>query len=204
MMDLLAATKNEGKIKEIDRLLKEGSLDVTVFSLSHFNISADCPETGDTFLDNSIEKSLFYSRMVTDIYTVADDSGLAVDALGGKPGVYSARYAGEPKDDERNIQKLLKELTHIENRKAKFVTVVTLSINGKVIESFTGEVEGVLLREKRGTGGFGYDPIFYYPPFQKTFAELTMEEKNQISHRAAAFKKLISFLDLEVLPVDRD
>jgi len=204
MMDLLAATKNEGKIKEIDRLLKEGSLDVNVFSLDDFDILADCPETGDTFLDNSIEKSLFYSRMVTDIYTVADDSGLAVDALGGKPGVHSARYAGEPKDDEKNIQKLLRELTGVENRKAKFITVVTLSINGNVIESFTGEVEGVLLREKKGTGGFGYDPIFYYPPFQKTFAELTMEEKNQISHRAAAFKKLISFLGLEGLSVDGD
>ncbi len=106
MMDLLAATKNEGKIKEIDRLLKEGSLDVNVYSLADFDILADCPETGDTFLANSIEKSLFYSRMVTGIYTAADDSGLAVDALGGKPGVHSARYAGEPKDDEKNIQKL--------------------------------------------------------------------------------------------------
>ena len=116
-------------------------------------------------------------------------------ALGGKPGVHSARYAGEPKDDEKNIQKLLKELSGVENRKARFVTVVTLSRNGRVIESFTGEVEGILLREKKGTGGFGYDPIFYYPPFQKTFAELTTEEKNRISHRANAFKKLISYLN---------
>ena len=195
MMDLLAATKNKGKIKEIDRLIKESPLDVNVYSLDDFNIFADCPETGDTFLDNSIEKSLFYSRLAADIYTAADDSGLAVDALGGKPGVHSARYAGEPKDDEKNIQKLLKELSGVENRKARFVTVVTLSRNGRVIESFTGEVEGILLREKKGTGGFGYDPIFYYPPFQKTFAELTTEEKNRISHRANAFKKLISYLN---------
>ena len=91
MMDLLAATKNKGKIKEIDRLIKESPLDVNVYSLDDFNIFADCPETGDTFLDNSIEKSLFYSRLAADIYTAADDSGLAVDALGGKPGVHSAR-----------------------------------------------------------------------------------------------------------------
>ncbi len=193
-MNLLAATKNKGKIKEIHQLLKESSLDVNVYSLADFNITADCLETGETFLENSIEKSLFYSRMKNDMYTIADDSGLAVEALGGRPGVHSARYAGEPKDDEKNIQKLLRELNNVENRKAKFVTVVTLSKNGKVIESFTGEVEGILLTGKKGTGGFGYDPIFYYPPLQKTFAQLTAEEKNQISHRAIAFKKLKEFL----------
>ncbi|MCP5106570.1 MAG: RdgB/HAM1 family non-canonical purine NTP pyrophosphatase [bacterium] len=198
-MKLLAATHNKGKIKEIEKLLREGSLDVTVVSLDDLNIAVDCPETGDTFLANSIEKSLFYSRMAGDIYTAADDSGLAVDAMGGKPGVHSARYAGEPKDDDKNTQKLLEELKEIENRKAKFVTVVTLSQNGKVIESFTGEVEGVLLKEKKGTGGFGYDPIFYYPSFQKTFAELSTAEKNQISHRAGAFGKLKDFL--KTLPI---
>lgn len=194
-MKLLAATQNKGKIKEIEKILAEASLDIQVFSLADFNIFADCPETGDTFLANSIEKSLYYSRMAGEIYTAADDSGLTVEALGGRPGVHSARYSGEPKDDERNIQKLLLELDGVENRKAKFVTVVTLSKNGSVIGSFTGEVEGVLLKEKRGTGGFGYDPIFYYPPFQKTFAELSTEEKNRISHRAAAFNKLKSFLN---------
>ena len=194
-MELLAATQNKGKAREIEKILTEGSLEIKVYSLSDFNITADCPETGDTFLANSIEKSLFYGRMAGEIYTAADDSGLMVEALGGRPGVHSARYSGEPKDDERNIQKLLKELEGVENRKAKFVTVVTLSKSGTVIGSFTGEVEGVLLTEKRGTGGFGYDPIFYYPPFQKTFAELSTEEKNRISHRSAAFKKLKSFLN---------
>ena len=194
-MELLAATQNKGKAREIEKILTEGSLEIKVYSLSDFNITADCPETGDTFLANSIEKSLFYGRMAGEIYTAADDSGLMVEALGGRPGVHSARYSGEPKDDERNIQKLLKELEGVENRKAKFVTVVTLSKSGTVIGSFTGEVEGVLLTEKRGTGGFGYDPIFYYPPFQKTFAELSTEEKNRISHRSTAFKKLKSFLN---------
>jgi XTP/dITP diphosphohydrolase len=193
-MDLLAATTNKGKIKEIERLFKDSSLAIKLYSLSDFNIDIDIPEKGDTFLENAEEKSLFYSRMVRDIFTIADDSGLVVEALGGKPGVHSARYAGQSKDDEKNIEKLLKELKNTRNRKAKFVTVVTLSKNGSAIKSFTGEVEGIILDGKRGTGGFGYDPIFFYPPLQKTFAELTTEEKNQISHRANAFKKLKKFL----------
>lgn len=193
MMDILVATTNKGKVEEIEKLLNDGSLGVTLFSLADVNIDKDCPETGDTFHDNAVEKALYYSRM-TDIYTVADDSGLAVETLGGRPGVRSARYAGEPKDDDRNLDKVLAELKGNPDRKAKFVTVVTLSKGGKEIASFTGEVEGVLLTERRGTGGFGYDPIFYYPPFQKTFAELTTEEKNQISHRANAFKKLKEYL----------
>lgn len=206
-LELLAATKNNGKAKEIDRLFAGSSLPIKVYSLADFNIDFDAPETGETFLENSIEKSLFYSRMVKDVYTAADDSGLAVEALGGRPGVHSARYAsdvgtgigaapGQPKDDEKNIEKLLLELRDVpmEERRAKFVTVVTLSRNGKVIESFSGEVEGIILTEKRGTGGFGYDPLFFYPPLQKTFAELSTEEKNKISHRARAFQKLKEFL----------
>jgi XTP/dITP diphosphohydrolase len=193
-MKLLAATTNEGKIREIEELLKGSFLEIEFYSLADFNITADCPETGETFVENSIEKSLFYSRMKRDMYTIADDSGLAVAALGGRPGVHSARYAGGPKDDEKNIQKLLLELNDAANRQATFVAVVTLAKNGRVIKSFTGEVEGIILKEKRGTGGFGYDPIFYYPPLQKTFAQLTAEEKNQISHRAIAFKKLKLFL----------
>ena len=201
-MDILVATNNKGKIKEIERLLTDRSKSVKLYSLSDFNIDGDCPETGQTFLENSVEKALYYSRIAEKhtpaIYTVADDSGLAVEVLGGRPGVHSARYAGLPTNDEKNIQKLLDELKDKENRKAKFVTVVTLARNGKVIESFTGEVEGILLREKRGSGGFGYDPIFYYPPLQKTFAELSTEEKNRISHRANAFKKLKEFLESEI------
>lgn len=207
-LELLAATKNKGKAKEIDRLLADCPLPVKVYSLADFNIDCDAPETGETFLENSIEKSLFYSRMVKDVYTAADDSGLVVAALGGRPGVHSARYASgtgagaDPdqrqfKDDEKNIEKLLLELKDIptQNRQAKFVTVVTLSKNGKVIESFSGEVEGIILTEKRGTGGFGYDPLFFYPPLKKTFAELSTQEKNNISHRARAFQKLKEFLD---------
>ncbi|MCP4150501.1 MAG: non-canonical purine NTP pyrophosphatase, partial [bacterium] len=144
-MELLVATTNKGKIKEIEKLFNDNALDIKVFSLSDLNINTDCPETGDTFLANATEKSLFYSRLAPDMYTVADDSGLAVDALKGAPGVYSARFAGLPSDDEKNIQKLLHELHNIKNRKAKFVTAVTLSRNGKPITSFSGEVEGVIL-----------------------------------------------------------
>ncbi len=208
-LELLAATKNKGKAKEINRLLADSPIPIRVNSLADFNIDCDAPETGDTFLENSIQKSLFYSRMVKDVYTAADDSGLAVEALGGRPGVHSARYASgtgadadashgapdQPKNDEKNIEKLLLELIDVPmgHRQAKFVTVVTLSQNGKVIKSFSGEVEGIILMEKRGSGGFGYDPLFFYPPLQKTFAELSTEEKNKISHRAQAFQKLKEF-----------
>lgn len=192
-MDLLVATTNKGKIKEIERLLKNSSLKIRLKSLSDFNINTDCPETGRTFHENAVEKSLFYSRLAGDIYTVGEDSGLVVEALEGKPGIHSARYAGYPKDDEKNIAKLLQELSNKRNRKAKFVTVVALSKNGEIIESFNGEVDGIILKERRGTNGFGFDPVFYYPPMQKTFAELHFEEKNQVSHRASAFKKLKDF-----------
>jgi len=198
-LELLAATKNKGKAKEIERLCAGSSLPIKVYSLADFNITVDCPEAGETFLENSIEKSLFYSRMVKDVYTAADDSGLVVEALGGRPGVHSARYASgnhQPKDDEKNIEKLLRELKDIpgENRRAKFVTAITLSRNGSVMESFCGEVEGIILTEKRGVGGFGYDPVFFYPPLQKTFGELSTAEKNKISHRARAFQKLKEYL----------
>ncbi|MDQ1352113.1 MAG: XTP/dITP diphosphohydrolase [Acidobacteriota bacterium] len=203
-LELLAATKNKGKAKEIERLVAGSSLPIKVYSLADFNIYCDAPETGETFYENSREKSLFYSRMVKDVYTIADDSGLVVAALGGRPGIHSARYASGaetdpplPKSDEKNIEKLLLELKDIpmENREAKFISVITLSRNGKVIESFSGEVEGIILTEKKGTGGFGYDPLFFYPPLKKTFAELSTEEKNNISHRARAFQELKDFLD---------
>jgi XTP/dITP diphosphohydrolase len=195
MFDLLAATRNRGKLKEIKKLFRGGSIRVKLYFLPDFNISVDCLETGETFIENAIQKSLFYGKLVTDIYTVGDDSGLAVDALNGGPGIYSSRYSGPGATDEKNMVKLLEQLQGIENRKAKFVTAVCLSKNGQVIRTFTGEVEGIIIHEKRGSGGFGYDPVFYYPSLGKTFAELTTEEKNRISHRARAFQKLKEFLE---------
>jgi XTP/dITP diphosphohydrolase len=195
MFDLLAATRNEGKHKEIEKLFTGGSIRVKLYFLPDFNITVDCLETGETFIENAVQKSLFYGKLVPDMYTVGDDSGLVVEALNGRPGIYSSRYSGPGATDERNIVKLLEQLQGIENRKAKFVTAVCLSKNGQVIQTFSGEVEGIIIDEKRGSGGFGYDPVFYYPLLRRTFAELTTEEKNQISHRARAFQKLKEFLE---------
>ena len=195
MIELLAATKNKGKLREIEKLFSSSSVGVKLYFLPDFDIAVDCPETGETFIENASIKSLFFGKFVPDIYTVGDDSGLAVEALNGEPGIYSARYSGPGATDEKNIIKLLEQLKGVQNRKAKFVTAVCLSKNGQVIQTFTGGAAGIIIDEKRGTGGFGYDPVFYYPPFKKTFAELTTGEKNRISHRARAFQKLKAFLE---------
>jgi len=194
MFEMLIATTNRGKIREIEALLKEDFRDIRLHSLSDLGISTACSEDGKTFLENAAAKSLFYSNMAKNILTMADDSGLVVEALQGEPGVHSARYAGDDGNDEKNIVKLLRELRHVENRHAKFVTEIVLSKNGRVIRSFHGEVEGIMLPEKRGSGGFGYDPVFYYPPLGRTFAQLSTLQKNRISHRAAALNKLKAFL----------
>jgi XTP/dITP diphosphohydrolase len=196
MRELLIATTNRGKIKEIEKLLKEELPGLKLYSLDDLNITGECPEDETTFLGNAAAKSSFYSKLAKGIYTAADDSGLVVEALHGEPGVHSARYAGDECDDNKNIKKLLRELSSEKNRAAKFVTEVVLSKDGKVIESFNGEVKGEILREKKGSGGFGYDPVFYYPPLQKTFAQLTTNEKNRISHRANALTKLKDYFIL--------
>lgn len=184
-------------------MLKEEFPGLKLYSLDDLDINTDCPEDGVTFIENAAAKSLFYSKLAGDMATMADDSGLVVEALNGEPGVHSARYASEGKNkdsrriiDQRNIEKLLRKLSSEENRAAKFVCEIVLSKNGKIIESFHGEVEGVILRQKRGSGGFGYDPVFYYPSLEKTFAQLTTEEKNKISHRADALQKLKDYLRL--------
>lgn len=192
--NLLIATTNSGKIREIETLLKGDFPGLTLFSLPDLNISGECAEDGNTFLENATIKSLYYSGIAKNILTAADDSGLVVEVLHGEPGIHSARYAGDSCDDEKNIEKLLRKLKHEENRKAKFVTEIVLSKNGKMVRSFYGEVEGIILPEKRGSSGFGYDPVFYYPPLKKTFAQLTTLEKNNFSHRANALRKLKTFL----------
>lgn len=194
MLELLIATTNRGKVREIEKLLKKDFSGLKLYSLSDFNIKKDYPEEGRTFLENATGKSLFYSTLVRGIYTAADDSGLVVNALKGEPGVHSARYAGADCDDDKNIRKLLNKLSSIDNRSAAFVTEIVLSKNGEMIKSFSGEVRGIILRERRGNHGFGYDPVFYYPPLKKTFAQLTTEEKNRVSHRAAALEKLKAYL----------
>ena len=188
-MKLVFASNNKNKIKEI-QLLVPASIEIV--SLEDIGCTEDIPETADTIEGNAILKANY----VTEKYGVncfADDTGLEVEALNGAPGVYSARYAGEPKDDNNNMNELLFQLEKETNRNANFKTVIALNLNGKQ-ELFVGIIFGKITREKVGTNGFGYDPIFVAEGYEKTFAELDMEEKSNISHRGIAVKQLITFL----------
>ena len=188
-MKLVFATHNSNKAKEIQSLLPD---DFQILTLTEINCIAEIPETTETLEGNSLLKAQF----VSDNYNLncfADDTGLEIDALNGKPGVYSARYAGEEKNAEANMNLVLSELENESNRKAQFRTVITLILNEKTI-LFEGVVKGEISTEKRGTDGFGYDPIFIPEGQSKTFAEMTLAEKNQQSHRARAFEKMIDFL----------
>lgn len=166
---------------------------IELLSLADINFNQDIPETADTIEGNaSLKSKAIYDITHTNVFS--DDSGLLVDALNGAPGVHSARYAGEQKNDEDNLQKLLRELTDNGNRNAHFKTVMSLIIDGKEY-FFEGKVNGSIINEKRGSNGFGYDPIFVPDGYNKTFAEMTKEEKSTISHRARALQKMIEFLE---------
>ena len=193
-MELLIATNNKGKVREIKEILK--GLDMEVFSLADKGIDVDVIEDGTTFEENSMKKASEIFKIANCI-TVADDSGLEVDALGGAPGVYSARYAGEGATDEEKYTKLLNELKDVpdEKRTARFVSVVAVILPDGTKTTLRGECEGLITREPAGSGGFGYDPVFFVPELNKTFSEVTLEEKNQISHRGKAFKKLREYLE---------
>ncbi|MEN8155090.1 MAG: RdgB/HAM1 family non-canonical purine NTP pyrophosphatase [Acidobacteriota bacterium] len=194
MFNILSATTNAGKAGEIEKILISHFPGLKVLTLKEAGITDISPESGETFLENSVEKSLFYSRLRPEMLILGDDSGLEADSLQGRPGINSARFAGEDSNDEKNIIKLLHEMEGKENRTARFISVVTLSKNGSVLRSFSGEVNGILIKEKRGYNGFGYDPVFFYPPLGKTFAELSSEEKNRVSHRAKALYQLRDYL----------
>ena len=191
-MKLTFATGNSGKLREASEILGDG---FELVSLSDVGITEDIPETGDTLRDNSIQKAQYlYERIGCDCF--ADDTGLEVDALGGAPGVYTARYAGEDKDFNKNMDKVLLELQGLEGeaRKARFKSVITLIINGET-HLFEGTLEGVIAHEKSGNGGFGYDPIFIadeYPGL--TLADITEEQKNDISHRGKALRAMAEWL----------
>lgn len=193
-MKLVFASNNKNKIQEIQALVPKN---IQIVSLEDIGCTEDIPETADTIEGNAILKANY----VTEKYgynCFADDTGLEVDALNGAPGVYSARYAGEQKDANDNMDKLLTELEDKSNRKANFKTVIALNLNGKQ-NLFTGIINGKIIEEKIGTNGFGYDPIFVADGYEKTFAELTMEEKSTISHRGIAVKELILFLQKQSL-----
>jgi XTP/dITP diphosphohydrolase len=182
-------TNNKHKVEELKILLDDT---FEIKTLKEIGCIEDIAETADTLEGNSLLKAQFVFNTY-DMDCISDDSGLEVEALNGEPGVYSARYAGEHGNHEKNMDFLLKNLEGIANRKARFRTVITLILNGAV-ELFEGTVEGQIIEEKRGQKGFGYDPIFIPNDYQITFAEMTMEEKNPISHRGRAVQKMIVFL----------
>lgn len=191
MKTILIGTTNLGKLNDFKKLFeKEG---ITVKSLQDYPEVIDVEETGDTFQANAILKAEAFSRKYNEI-VIADDSGLEIDSLNGRPGIYSARYAGEEKNDEENIQKVLKEMEGIpvEKRTATFVCALAVARPGKETIVFEGKCSGFITEEPKGSHGFGYDPIFYVPEKNKTMAELTTEEKNEISHRKRALDKLKS------------
>lgn len=186
---MVVATNNAHKLKEIAAILGQ---EIELLSLKDIQCFADIPETADTLEGNARQKAMYiYENYGMDCF--ADDTGLEVEALGGAPGVFSARYAGEGHDSEANMQKLLKELAGKENRKAQFRTVICLMMNGKE-HLFEGIVKGEIIQDKRGGEGFGYDPIFVPEGYDLTFAELGDDVKNTISHRARAVEKLCQFL----------
>lgn len=188
-MKVLLASHNKGKIAELQAIMHTISPEIEVLSMSDIGFYTEIVEDGATFAENALIKARTGARL--GYITVADDSGLMVDALDGAPGVYSARYAGEPCDNAKNNAKLLDALKGLpaEKRTAKFVSVVACSFpDGREDIVARGECPGEILTEYRGEGGFGYDPLFWYAPMQKTFAEMSGEEKNQISHRGNAMR----------------
>lgn len=205
-MKIVFATGNTGKLREASEILGEG---FELVSLEQVGITEDIPETGKTLRANSLQKAQYlYEKLGCDCF--ADDTGLEVDALGGAPGVYTARYAGDDKDFNKNMDKVLYELSVLESeskmaaalglktkpvsRRARFKSVITLIINGEV-KMFEGTLEGVISREKSGNGGFGYDPIFIADEFPgQTLADITEEEKNAISHRGKALRAMAQWL----------
>lgn len=190
MYQLIFASNNQHKIQEVSAILKP--LGFNVFGLAQAGIHDEIPETADTIEGNALQKAKYIFEHY-DFDCFADDTGLEVEALNNAPGVYSARYAGDHKSDKDNIEKLLAQMQGIENRNARFKTVIALIFNEKEY-LFEGIINGKITSQKRGNNGFGYDPVFIPNGFDKTFAEMTPAEKNSISHRALAVKKMADFL----------
>jgi XTP/dITP diphosphohydrolase len=197
-MKLCFATNNAHKLSEVKSLF---DAKFQIASLQDIGCSEELAETTGTISGNSNQKAEYvYTNYKVDCF--ADDSGLEVEALNNEPGVDSAIYAGPQRSHDDNIELLLKNLAGIENRTARFITVITLIVLGKQFQ-FEGVLSGRILNERRGNGGFGYDPIFVPDGYNKTLAQMTMEEKNRISHRAKAIEKLVSFLESNYQSVDR-
>ena len=189
-MQLVFATNNLNKLKEVQSLIPNN---IKLLSLTDIGCVEDVPETQDTIEGNAIQKAA-YIKEHYGYDCFADDTGLIVEALNGEPGVYSARYAGEQRSSEDNIQKILKNLKDVSNRNAQFKTVIALQFQGKQ-HLFTGICKGEITLAKAGDQGFGYDPIFKAEGYDKTFAEISLQEKNQIGHRGKAVQLLVQFLN---------
>jgi XTP/dITP diphosphohydrolase len=200
MNHILIATSNAGKLRDFAGAA--APLGIEIASIPNFASLPAVVEDGATFEENARKKAEGYSREVPGEIVLADDSGLEVDALKGAPGIHSARYAADAPhlmnnntDDEANNARLLRELKEVpdDKRSARFVCVIAAARDGQTLQVFRGEAEGMILNRARGTNGFGYDPLFYYPQIQKAFAELTAEEKAQYSHRGAAFRQFLAW-----------
>jgi XTP/dITP diphosphohydrolase len=206
MRQILIATSNAGKLKDFAGAARAYGIDVD--GIPNFSSLPLVVEDGVTFEENAQKKAVQYSLSVPGELVVADDSGLEVDALKGAPGVHSARYAAdqphladENTDDEANNSRVLRELRKVapEKRTGRFVCVLSVARDGNPLASFRGTAEGTILDHPRGNGGFGYDPLFYFPEIQKTFAELSPEEKARYSHRGAAFRQLLTWYEKQFL-----
>ena len=193
---VVLATTNRGKISEFQGLFRNSGVEIK--TLDDFGPIPPVIEDGDTFEENAVKKAQFTAR-VLGIPAIADDSGLTVKALQGAPGVFSSRYAGENADDESNNRKLLTAMEGIEDRAAAFVCVLTIAVPSGPALIYEGTCEGIIAGTPEGDQGFGYDPLFYYPPSQKTFAQLGREEKNRISHRGRAMAELHGELNKVIL-----
>ena len=191
-MILVLATRNQGKVEEFQHMLKDHPVELR--SLNDFGPIPEVEEDGETFDDNAYKKAHFTAK-VLGLPAISDDSGLVVEALEGKPGVHSARYAGENATDQDNIDKLLLEMNNTQNRKAAFECVISIAVPSGPALTYKGRCEGEITTEVHGDSGFGYDPVFFSPELGKTFAESGMEEKNAVSHRGNALKDVAAELD---------
>ena len=186
-MTLVIATRNPGKTAEIRDMLVD--FPINIKNLEDFGPIPPVDEDGDTFDDNAYKKASFVSK-VLGLPALADDSGLVVEALGGAPGVYSARYAGDNATDEQRYTRLLEEMKGQTNRKAAFECVISIAVPPGPALTYEARCQGLIAEKPAGTNGFGYDPVFYYPPLKKTFGQLTREEKSRVSHRGKALREL--------------
>lgn len=192
LITLVIATRNKGKTSEIRDLLK--GFPINIKNLDDFGHIPEVEEDGNTFDENAYKKASFAAKIL-GLPALSDDSGLLVEALGGAPGVHSARYAGENATDKQRRDKLLKEMEEKTDRRAAFECVISIAVPTGAALTYEARCEGLIAKKPAGSNGFGYDPVFYYPPLKKTFAELTMQEKSHVSHRGKALRELRNEFD---------